>query len=136
MPSGNKNCGNEIGKATRFTGENAAEMGKRGNAARIANIPIRRCLKNIATQALYGHPPLSKDQLKPVAKFFGVKVTDVTFAELAIYRQAVEMAKGDQAALNLIAAYAGEKPSEHVEITASDFSALDAAFDSMAGEDG
>lgn len=133
MPRGNKNLGSMTG--VRFTKENAREMGARGNAAKQANAPIRKCLKNIATTALYGHPPLSNEQLKPVAKFFGIKVDAVTFAELAIYKQVVAMAKGDQSALNLVAAYAGEKPADHYEITTGDYSALDAAIDRMGGED-
>ena len=115
MPSGDKNLGKKRG--VRFTKENAREMGLRGNAARRANIPVRKCLKNIASEALYGHPPLPDNQLEPVAKFFSIKAKDVTFAHLAIYKQSVEMAKGDASALNLVAAYAGEKPTEKVEHT-------------------
>jgi hypothetical protein len=116
MPSGNKNAGKEIGIHTRFTSENAAEYGRRGNATRRKNIPLRKCLKNIATEALYGHPDLPEAQLKPIAKFFKIPVKEVTFAELAIYRQAIQMAKGDRAALDLIAGYAGEK----AEVTTED----------------
>lgn len=136
MPRGTKEVA-ERGRATRFAGERAVEAAKKGAAARIANIPIRKCLKNIATQALYGHPPLTDDQLKPIAEFFGIKVADVTFAELAIYKQAVEMAKGDQSALNLVAAYAGEKPADKVEVSSPDMTALDEAFEeaSKASED-
>jgi len=127
MPSGRKDAGQVIGHATRFTGENAAMYGKRGNEKRIANIPIRRCLKNIATQTLYGKPPLTNEQLKPIAKFFGIKISEVTFAHLAIYKQSLEMVKGDKDALNLIANYAGEKPVEKVEVSTPDYSALEEA---------
>ena len=98
----------ERGKNTRFTGENAAEMGRRGNAARQANAPIRKCLKQLATEALYGHPPVANETLKKVAKFFKIRAADVTFAHVAIFKQATEMAKGDPGAFNLVANYAGE----------------------------
>lgn len=128
MPRGRKEVGQTIGKETRFDGARAAEAGRKGAAARIANAPIRRCLKGIATEALYGKPPVPVEQLRPVAKFFGIAVDDVTFAHLAIFKQSVEMAKGDVAALNVVAAYAGEKPSDRVEISTPDMSALDEAF--------
>lgn len=118
----------ERGRKTRFTGENAAEMGKRGNAARQANFPIRRCLKQIATEALYGHPPVANETLRKVAKFFKIKTGEVTFAHVALFRQATEMAKGDPGAFNLVAAYAGEKPAEKVEVSTPDFTDLEAAF--------
>ena len=129
MPRGDKDLGKKRG--VRFTKENAREMGMRGNAARRANIPVRKCLKNIASEALYGHPPLPDEQLKPVAKFFGIAVKDVTFAHLAIFKQSVEMAKGDAAALNLVAAYAGEKPTENISVTTGSFDALNEAFDAL-----
>lgn len=129
MPRGDKDLGKKRG--VRFTKENAREMGMRGNAARRANIPVRKCLKNIASEALYGHPPLPDEQLKPVAKFFGIKVQDVTFAHLAIFKQSVEMAKGDANALNLVAAYAGEKPTENISVTTGSFDALNEAYDAL-----
>ena len=118
----------ERGRKTRFTGENAAEMGKRGNAAWQANAPIRKCLKQLATDALYGHPPVSNDTLSKVAKFFKIKSKEVTFAHVAVFKQATEMAKGDPGAFNLLAAYAGEKPADKVEISSPDFTDLQAAF--------
>ena len=130
MPRGNKNIA-ELGKAHRFSSENAVERGRKGNAVKRANIPIRKCLKNIASEALYGHPPLPDSQLRPVAEFFGIKVPDVTFAHLAIFKQSVEMAKGDPSALNLVAAYAGEKPSEKVEVQTTSYDALNEAFDAL-----
>jgi len=129
MPRGDKDLGKKRG--VRFTKENAREMGMRGNAARRANIPVRKCLKNIASEALYGHPPLPDSQLKAVADFFDIKVKDVTFAHLAIFKQSVEMAKGDAAALNLVAAYAGEKPTENISVTTGSFDALNEAFDAL-----
>lgn len=133
MPRGDKELGSKRG--VRFTVENAREMGQRGNAARRANIPIRQCLKGIATDALYGHPPMSDEQMQPVAKFFSIKVKEVTFAHVAIFRQAVEMAKGDASALNLIAAYAGEKPVENVSITTTSYAALDDAFEALRDDE-
>lgn len=129
MPRGDKDLGKKRG--VRFTKENAREMGMRGNAARRANIPVRKCLKNIASEALYGHPPLPDSQLKAVADFFDIKVKDVTFAHLAIFKQSVEMAKGDASALNLVAAYAGEKPTENISVTTGSFDALNEAFDAL-----
>ena len=93
------------------------------------------CLRNIATEALYGKPPLSEAQLQPVAEFFGIKVGDVTFAHLAIFKQSVEMAKGDPSALNLVAAYAGEKPTENISVTAGNFDALNEAFEALKESD-
>lgn len=130
MPRGNKDIA-ERGKSTRFTRESAVEAGRKGNAVRRANIPVRKCLKNIASEALYGHPPLPDAQLKPVADFFKIKVKEVTFAHLAIFKQSVEMAKGDPSALNLVAAYAGEKPTENVSITTGNFDALNSAFEAL-----
>lgn len=123
-PEGYKN-----GIKTRFTTANASEMGKRGNQKRIENGPLRLCLKHLATETMYGHPPVSADQLAKVGKFFKIKPKDVTFAHVALFKQALEMAKGDPGAFNLVAAYAGEKPTEKVELTAPDFSALNAAFE-------
>lgn len=134
MPRGSKEIA-ERGKKTRFTRESAAINGRKGNAARIANIPVRKCLKNIASTALYGHPPLPDEQLKQVAKFFDITTDEVTFAHLAIFKQSVEMAKGDASALNLVAAYAGEKPTENVSITTGSFDALNEAFEALKGED-
>lgn len=116
MPRGTKEVA-ERGRNTRFNRETAVKASRRSAEVRKANIPVRKCLKNIASEALYGHPPLPDNQLEPVAKFFGIKAKDVTFAHLAIYKQSVEMAKGDASALNLVAAYAGEKPTEKVEHT-------------------
>ena len=119
----------ERGRRTQFTGETAAEMGRRGNAAMQRNTPIRKCLKQLATEALYGHPPVSNDVLHKVAKFFKIKSADVTFAHVAIFKQATEMAKGDPGAFNLVAAYAGEKPAEKVEVATPDFTELREAFE-------
>lgn len=123
------------GERTRFNRETAVEASKKSAKVRHANIPVRKCLKNIASEALYGHPPLPDSQLDAVAKFFSIKVKDVTFAHLAIFKQSVEMAKGDPGALNLVAAYAGEKPTENVSITTGSFDALNEAFDAMNGGD-
>lgn len=135
MPRGSNEIA-ERGKNTRFTRESAVEAGRKGNAARRANIPVRKCLKNIASEALYGRPPMAKEQLQPIAKFFGMKADDVTMAHLAIFRQAVEAAKGDGNALNLVAAYAGEKPAENVSITTSSYDALDDAFEALHDDAG
>ena len=129
MPSGTKDVANR-GVATRFNGENAAEMARRSAEARRANAPVRKCLKMLATEALYGHPPVANDTLKKVARFFKIRVTEVTFAHVAIFKQATEMAKGDPGAFNLVAAYAGEKPAEKVEVITPDFTELDDAFNS------
>lgn len=134
MPRGTKDIV-ERGKNTRFSGQRAAEAGERGRAAARANRPIRMCLRHIATEALYGKPPLSEAQLQPVAEFFGIKVGDVTFAHLAIFKQSVEMAKGDPSALNLVAAYAGEKPTENISVTAGNFDALNEAFEALKESD-
>ena len=93
------------------------------------NAPIRKCLKQLATEALYGHPPVANDTLRKVAKFFKITVKDVTFAHVAIFKQATEMAKGDPGAFNLVANYAGEKPAEKVEVTTPDYTELSAAFE-------
>ena len=119
----------ERGRRTQFTGETAAEMGRRGNQAMQRNAPIRKCLKQLATEALYGHPPVANDTLRKVAKFFKIRTAEVTFAHVAIFKQATEMAKGDPGAFNLVANYAGEKPAEKVEVTTPDFSELNAAFE-------
>lgn len=105
------------GIATRFSGERAVEMGRRGNAAMKRNTPIRKCLKQIATEALYGHPPVANETLSKVAKFFKIRSKDVTFAHVALFKQATEMAKGDPGAFNLLANYAGEKPAEKIQLT-------------------
>ena len=118
----------ERGKNTRFTGENAAEMGRRGNAVRQANAPIRHMLKNICSDALHGHPPMSHDTLQKVAKFFKIPVREVEFGHVAAFKIITDAAKGDQGAFNLIAAYAGEKPAEKVEVVAPDYADLEAAF--------
>ena len=115
----------ERGRATRFSGERAVEMGKRGNAAMQRNTPLRKCLKQIATEALYGHPPVSNDTLGKVAKFFKIKAKDVTFAHVALFKQATEMAKGDPGAFNLVANYAGEKPAEKIQLTEVDPEVID-----------
>ena len=125
----------ERGRKTQFTGETAAEMGRRGNQAMQRNAPIRKCLKQLATEALYGHPPIANDSLRTVAKFFKISVREVTFAHVAIFRQASEMAKGDPAAFNLVANYAGEKPAERVEVTTPDYTELDDAFNQETGTD-
>lgn len=133
MPSGSKDIATR-GIETRFSGENAAEMARRSAEVRRANSPIRKCLKNLATEALYGHPPVKNDTLKSVAKFFKIKVGEVTFAHVAIFKQATEMAKGDPGAFNLVAAYAGEKPAEKVEVITPDYAELEAAFNQEAPE--
>ena len=119
----------ERGRKTQFNGENAAEMSRRSAEKRRANAPIRKCLKQLATEALYGHPPVANDTLRKVAKFFKIRTADVTFAHVAIFKQATEMAKGDPGAFNLVANYAGEKPAERVEVTTPDFTELNAAFE-------
>lgn len=125
----------ERGRKTQFTGETAAEMGRRGNAAMKRNTPIRKCLKQLATEALYGHPPVANDTLRKVAKFFKIPVKEVTFAHVAIFKQATEMAKGDPGAFNLVANYAGEKPAERVEVTTPDYTELNVAFETeITGE--
>lgn len=134
MPSGTKDVANR-GIATRFNGENAAEMAQRSAAVRRANSPIRKCLKQLATEALYGHPPIANDSLRKVAKFFKIKTAEVTFAHVAIFRQASEMAKGDPGAFNLVANYAGEKPAEKVEVVTPDFTELQDAFEQETGTD-
>lgn len=134
MPSGTKDVANR-GIATRFNGENAAEMAQRSAAVRRANSPIKKCLKQLATEALYGHPPIANDSLRKVAKFFKIKVSEVTFAHVAIFRQASEMAKGDPGAFNLVANYAGEKPAEKVEVVTPDFTELQDAFEQETGTD-
>ena len=128
MPRGDPNAGQKIGLNSRFNSETAAEASKKSRASARANSVVRKCLKGIATQALYGKPPIDDAQLRPVAKFFKIPINSVTFAHLAIFKQSVEMAKGDAGALNLVAAYAGEKPSEKVEVISADMSALDEAF--------
>ena len=134
MPSGTKDVANR-GIATRFNGENAAEMAQKSAAVRRANAPIKKCLKKIATEALYGHPPVGKENLQKVAKFFKIPVKEVTFAHVALFKQATEMAKGDQGAFNLVASYAGEKPAEKVEVLTPDYTELDDAFKAEAGTD-
>ena len=119
----------ERGRKTQFTRERAAEMGRKGNAAMQRNAPIRKCLKQLATEALYGHPPVANDTLRKVAKFFKITVREVTFAHVAIFKQATEMAKGDPGAFNLVANYAGEKPAEKVEVMTPDYTELNSAFE-------
>lgn len=127
MPRGTKEVA-ERGRATRFNRETAVEANKKSRETARANKTVKQCLRGIATQALYGKPPLPTSQLEPVAEFFSIAVEDVTFAHLALFKQSVEMAKGEPGALNLVAAYAGEKPSEKVEVSMPDMSALDEAF--------
>lgn len=134
MPSGNKEL-SKLGIEHRFNGENAGEMARRSAEVRRANAPIRKCLKNLATEALYGHPPVANETLKKVAKFFKIRAAEVTFAHVAIFKQATEMAKGDPGAFNLVAAYAGEKPAERVEVITPDYTELDDAFSAEAGTD-
>lgn len=43
--------------------------------------------------------------------------------------------KGNANAMNIALALMGEKPAENINITAADFSALDAAFADMAGDE-
>lgn len=119
----------ERGRRTQFNGENAAEMSRRSAEVRRRNSPVRKCLKQLATEALYGHPPVANDTLRKVAKFFKITVKEVTFAHVAIFKQATEMAKGDPGAFNLVANYAGEKPAEKVEVTTPDYTELTAAFE-------
>lgn len=123
------------GKETRFGGIRAAIEGEKGRQTQRALRPVRQCLRNIATEALYGKPPLPNGQLKPVAEFFKIRIDDVTFAHLALFKQSVEMAKGDPGAFNLVAAYAGEKPTENIAVSAGTFDALDAAFDALRDSD-
>lgn len=134
MPSGSKDISTR-GIETRFNGQNAGEMARRSAEVRRANAPIRKCLKQLATEALYGHPPIANDSLRKVAKFFKIKVSEVTFAHVAIFRQASEMAKGDPGAFNLVANYAGEKPAEKVEVVTPDFTELQDAFEQETGTD-
>lgn len=134
MPRGTKDVA-ERGRKTRFNGETAVEAARKSVEARKTLRPVRMCLKGIATEALYGKPPLPASQLEPVANFFQIPKEEVTFAHLAMFKQAVEMAKGNQMALNTVAAYAGEKPTEKVEITQVDYSALDDAFEQQGGGD-
>lgn len=136
MPRGDKNAGQKIGKSTRFSGETAADAARKRAAKQRETKPLRDCLRGIATQALYGKPPLSDAQLQPVAEFFGVKIPEVTFAHLAIYKQSIEMAKGDQAALNLVAAYAGEKPVENIAITTPDAETIERVEYALFGGEG
>jgi len=130
MPRGTKDIARR-GEKTRFTRETAVKAAAKASERRKVLAPVRKCLKNIASEALYGHPPLPDSQLKAVADFFDIKVKDVTFAHLAIFKQSVEMAKGDAAALNLVAAYAGEKPTENISVTTGSFDALNEAFDAL-----
>lgn len=126
MPRGrSKEVMEQIGKGTYFNRTTAAEASRRSVEVRKARAPLKKCLRGIATEALYGKPPLPKNQLEPVAKFFGIEVADVTFAHLAMFKQAVEMAKGNQSALNVVAAYAGEKPVENVAVTVTDSSVME-----------
>lgn len=134
MPRGTKDIARR-GERTRFTRETAVKAAAIASERRKVLAPVRKCLKNIASEALYGHPPLPDEQLTAVAKFFKIKVKEVTFAHLAIFKQSVEMAKGDASAFNLVAAYAGEKPTENVSITTGSHEALDEAFDALKDDD-
>jgi len=133
MPRGTKDIARR-GEKTRFNRETAVKAAAKSSERRKVLAPVRKCLKNIASEALYGHPPLPDSQLEAVAKFFGITVKEVTFAHLAIFKQSVEMAKGDASALNLVAAYAGEKPTENVSITTGSHEALDEAFEALKGD--
>lgn len=128
MPRGSKDIV-ERGKNTRFDGESAAKAGEKGRAAQRAMRPVTLCLKGIASETLYGHPSLPYEQLSPVAKFFHIKAKEVTFAHLALFKQAVEMARGDADALNLVASYAGEKPAESVALSVDQMPMIIAAPD-------
>ena len=55
-------------------------------------------------------------------------------AHLAIFKQSVEMAKGDASAFNLVAAYAGEKPTENVNVSVADPGVMDEIRRRMDGE--
>lgn len=123
MPRGNKNFGKEYGRENAFNAETAREANKKSQESKARMRPIKLCLKGIATAALYSAPPISKEQKKLVAKMFGIKSTEVTYAHLAIFKQSIELAKGDRDALNTVAAYAGEKPVDRMEaaIESTDF---------------
>lgn len=126
VPRGRKEIA-EAGKNTRFSGSRAVDAAHKSKEVQQANKPLKLCLRGIATQALYGKPPLPEKQLQPIAEFFNIGMDEVTFAHLAIYKQSIEMAKGDISSLNLVAAYAGEKPADKVEVATPDYSALEEA---------
>ena len=124
MPRGNKNLGRQTGR--RFTKDNAMYYSKRGNEAKRAKRPYRLALKGIAVDALYGRPPVEAAKLQAVADFYGLKSADeVTFAHLAMYALMTAAAKGSGGDLDRVAAYAGEKPAEKLEVTSADYSELD-----------
>ena len=126
MPAGDKNLGNTKGRKTQICGENAVEFAKRSAEVRRANAPIKRALKGIATEALYGKPLMDKEKLKPIQRFYKLKsVNDVTFAHLAMFALAKSAAQGVGSDLNTIAAYAGEKPTENINLNIPDPAVLD-----------
>ena len=65
----------------------------------------------------------------------GGKEVQRTGAEIIARSIMTACNKGNANAMNIALALMGEKPAENINITAADFSALDAAFDRMAGDD-
>ena len=122
-----KELGKKIGHATRFNGETAAKAAEKSVRAH----RVKKCMRDIARAALYQKPPLGDEQMKTVAKYYNCSVEELTIAEVALFKQVAEALKGDRAALEMLATYAGEKPSEKVEITTMDYTDLDAAFNAM-----
>lgn len=104
---------------TRFTKENAKEMGRRSGEVRRGLSPVRQAMKNIANEALYNPAPVSGEQKKAIAEFFGISPTQITMAHLAIYKQAIEAAKGNLQALIFLRDMNGEKPAENVSVSAT-----------------
>lgn len=115
----NKQVPNSEG--TRINGENAVEYARRSAEVR----RMKKCLRDIARAALYQKPPMTKEQLKPIAKYYGCKVSDITVADAALWRQVAESLKGDRGAFELLATYAGEKPAEVVDVNMPDPSIME-----------
>ena len=65
----------------------------------------------------------------------GGKEVQRTGAEIIARSIMTACNKGNANAMNIALALMGEKPAENINITSADFSALDAAFDRMAGDE-
>lgn len=104
-------------------GEKAREIGRKGGKR---SAEVRAARKTLREELL----ALLSEQITD--KNSGKKVAAQEAMSTALIRQAVQ---GNTKAYEIIRDTIGEKPMETVSITAVDFSALDTAFDRMAGDE-
>lgn len=113
---------NEKNLRPPFSPSEAREFGKKGAAA---SAKTRRQRKTLKDELLYllGRKYVGED---------GKKHTAQHAISAALIQKAV---CGDPKAFELIRDTIGEKPTENVTLSVPDFSALDAAFAALGGED-